>query len=120
MSGANVVLDGRSGGLRTRRTSVDETIERLAAYAEAGADVVCAPGLADPTAIRTLVKAVAPKPVDVQLMKPGLRAAELEEMGVRRVSVGHSFAVACWTDFWRVAYRFMEFDDLSPESFPIA
>ncbi|HUC08812.1 MAG TPA: hypothetical protein VL985_00150 [Stellaceae bacterium] len=67
---------------------------------------------------KTLVAAVTPKPVDVQLLKAGVRAAELGELGVRRISVGHSFAQACRTDVERLAQRFIEFGELAPDSFP--
>jgi hypothetical protein len=51
-------------------------------------------------------------------MKGGVRAEELGELGVRRISVGHSFAVACWTNFESEAQRFIDLGDPSPESFP--
>ena len=91
----------------------------MAAYAEPGADVVCPPGLSEPANIRALIAGRRAEtgryPTE---MKASLRAAELEEIGVRRISVGHSFAVACWTNFEREAQRFIDLGDLSPESFP--
>jgi 2-methylisocitrate lyase-like PEP mutase family enzyme len=62
----------------------------MAAYAEPWGCVVCAPGLSEPADIQTLIASVAPKPVDIQLMKGGVRSEELKKLGVRRISVGHS------------------------------
>jgi 2-methylisocitrate lyase-like PEP mutase family enzyme len=117
-TGADVLLVGRSEGFLLGRASVDDTIERLVAYSEAGADVLCAAGVSDMAAIRTIVEFVAPKPVDVELTKPGVRAALLGELGVRRISVGDSFARASWASFGRVAQQFTDFGDLLPERFP--
>jgi 2-methylisocitrate lyase-like PEP mutase family enzyme len=69
---------------------LDDTIRRLVAFAEAGADVLYAPGLPDMDAIEAVVRAVAPKPVNV-LIGPGdgpVSLARLSEAGVRRVSIG--------------------------------
>ena len=66
---------------------LDDTVRRLTAFAEAGADVLYAPGLPDMESIRRVVRAVAPKPVNV-LIGPGVSFAELEAAGVRRVSLG--------------------------------
>ena len=75
-SGHDVLLVGRSEGYLIGRTELAATIDRLVAYAEAGADCLYAPGITDLSAIRTLVSAVAPKPVNVLLigsnMPPGL------------------------------------------------
>jgi 2-methylisocitrate lyase-like PEP mutase family enzyme len=112
-SGADVLLVGRSEGLLTGHASIDDTIRRLVAYSEAGADVLCAPGASDPNVIRMLVQAVSPKAVDVQLMKPGMTAAQLGELGVRRISVGDTFAEASWGMFSQVAQHFIDFGSLS-------
>ena len=71
----DVMLVGRSEGYLIGRTELAATIDRLVAYAEAGADCLYAPGITDLAAIRTLVSAVAPKPVNVLLIGPtcGLR-----------------------------------------------
>jgi len=115
-SGADVLLVGRCEGLVLGHTSVDDAIERLVAYSKAGADVLCAPGLSDLAAIAATVEAVAPKAFDVQRTKPGIRAAVLGELGVRRISVGDCFAAAYWSGFERVAQRFIDYGDLLPES----
>jgi 2-methylisocitrate lyase-like PEP mutase family enzyme len=72
------------------------------AYADAGADCVYAPGITDLSAIRTLVSAVAPKPVNVLLIGPNMRVTDLARVGVRRVSVGGALAAAAWAAFDRV------------------
>jgi 2-methylisocitrate lyase-like PEP mutase family enzyme len=100
-SGHDVVLVGRSEGFLIGRTELAATIDRLVAYADAGADCLYAPGITDLSAIRTLVSAVAPKPVNVLLVGPNMRVADLADAGVRRVSVGGSLAAAAWAAFDR-------------------
>jgi 2-methylisocitrate lyase-like PEP mutase family enzyme len=98
-SGKEVILVGRSEGYLVGRTELTATIDRLVAYAEAGADCLYAPGITDLSAIRTLVSAVAPKPVNVLLIGPNMRVADLAAAGVRRVSVGGALAAAAWSGF---------------------
>src|ERR1700722_13768106 len=98
-SGKEVILVGRSEGYLIGRTELTETIDRLVAYAEAGADCLYAPGITDLSAIRTLVSAVAPKAVNVLLIGPNMRVADLAAAGVRRVSVGGALAAAAWSGF---------------------
>jgi 2-methylisocitrate lyase-like PEP mutase family enzyme len=77
-----------------------ESIRRLQAYAEAGADVLYAPGPRSREDIAAIVGAVAPKPVNVLMSaNAGLRLADLQALGVRRVSVGSALARAAWTGF---------------------
>jgi 2-methylisocitrate lyase-like PEP mutase family enzyme len=73
------------------RPDLDDTIARLRAYAEAGADVLYAPGLPDPDAIRAVCAAVG-RPVNVLAAGPGVSVAELAAYGVRRISVGSALA----------------------------
>ena len=81
-----------------------ESIRRLQAYAEAGADVLYAPGPQAREDIQAIVGAVSPKPVNVLMSSnTGLRVADLAELGVRRISVGSSLARAAWTGFIRAA-----------------
>jgi 2-methylisocitrate lyase-like PEP mutase family enzyme len=81
-----------------------ESIRRLQAYAEAGADVLYAPGPRKPEDIQAIVASVSPKPVNVLISSNvGLSVAELAEMGVRRISVGSSLARTAWTGFIRAA-----------------
>jgi 2-methylisocitrate lyase-like PEP mutase family enzyme len=100
-SGHEVVLVGRSEGYLIGRTELAATIDRLVAYADAGADCLYAPGITDLSAIRTLVSAVAPKPVNVLLIGPDMRVADLADAGVRRVSTGGALAAAAWAAFDR-------------------
>jgi 2-methylisocitrate lyase-like PEP mutase family enzyme len=79
-----------------------ESIRRLQAYAEAGADVLYAPGVRERADIQAIVAAVHPKPVNV-LAAGGLTVSDLAELGVRRVSVGSSLARAAWTGFIHAA-----------------
>ncbi len=90
-----LVLTARAENHLRGRDDLDDTIARLAAYRRAGADVVYAPGLTDLIAIRRIVDEVG-GPVNVLLVPGGPSLDELAEVGVRRLSVGGSFA--------RVAY----------------
>ena len=86
-----------------------ESIRRLTAYAEAGADVLYAPGPRDPEAIKAIVTAVNPKPVNVLVSaNTGLSVSDLAELGVRRISVGSALARAAWTGFIRAAKAIAE------------
>lgn len=92
------VLTARSENFLHRRRDLDDTIRRLVAFAEAGADCLYAPGLPDLDAVAKVVAAVAPKPVNVMVSaRPGLvPMAELAALGVRRVSAGGAIAVAAY------------------------
>lgn len=100
-SSPDVLLVGRSEGYLIGDRDVSRTIERLVAYAEAGADCLYAPGVTDDGEIARIVAAVAPKPVNVLLMPTEMRVPRLAELGVRRVSVGSALARAAWTGFDR-------------------
>jgi len=104
-SGTGVLLTARAEcHLVGHPRPLDESIRRLRAYAEAGADVLYAPGPRDPGHIQAIVAAVAPKPVNVLMSAhTGLTLSDLAELGVRRVSVGSSLARAAWTAFIRAA-----------------
>lgn len=81
-----------------------ESVKRLEAYAAAGADVLYAPGARTLDQIRTIVRAAAPRPVNVLMGADlGLAVADLAEAGVRRVSVGSALARAAWTGFLNAA-----------------
>jgi len=97
-SGVRVLLTGRSEGFIAGRPDLKETIRRLDAYAGAGAECLYAPGLATMEDISAVVNAVAPRPVNV-LARPTLTVKALAAAGVRRISVGGSFARAAWTGF---------------------
>jgi 2-methylisocitrate lyase-like PEP mutase family enzyme len=86
-----------------------ESIRRLQAYAEAGADVLYAPGPRDRGDIKAIVSALSPKPVNVLMSSnAGLRVADLAELGVRRISVGSALARAAWSGFIRAAKAIAE------------
>jgi 2-methylisocitrate lyase-like PEP mutase family enzyme len=98
-----------------------ESLRRLHAYAEAGADVLYAPGLADRGDIKTFIAELSPKPVNLLMSKnTGLTVADLADLGVRRISVGSSLSRAAWTGFIRAAETiakegsFAGFDGLVP------
>jgi 2-methylisocitrate lyase-like PEP mutase family enzyme len=95
-TGANVVLVARTEGLLRDPQAVAPAIDRLVAFAGAGADCLYAPGVRDRGDIAAMVRAVAPKPVNVLVAGPGLSLAELAALGVRRVSVGGALARVAW------------------------
>jgi 2-methylisocitrate lyase-like PEP mutase family enzyme len=97
-SAPDVLLVARTEGFLIGHTDLTATIARLTAYAEAGAQCLYAPGMTDLGAIRELVAAVAPWPVNVLLWQ-GLRVADLANAGVRRVSTGGALAAAAWAGF---------------------
>jgi methylisocitrate lyase len=98
-SGTGVLLTGRSEGFISGRPDLAETIKRLVAYAEAGADCLYAPGVRAPSDIAEIVGAVAPKPLNVLVGGDYLTVAQLTDLGVRRISVGGALARAAWTGF---------------------
>jgi 2-methylisocitrate lyase-like PEP mutase family enzyme len=102
-SGTDVILVGRSEGFVVGRPDLDETIRRLLAYSEAGADCLYAPRLRTADEIRAVVEAVAPKPVNVLAGSEVASVAGLAELGVRRVSVGGMLARAAWAGFLAAA-----------------
>jgi len=110
----NVLLVGRSEGFLIGRTELRSTIERLVAYADAGADCLYAPGIRDGAMIAEVVRAVAPKPVNVLLSTTDLSVPELAALGVRRVSVGGALARAVWTRFDEAARTLLEQGRLQP------
>jgi 2-methylisocitrate lyase-like PEP mutase family enzyme len=102
-SRTGVLLTGRSEGFIVGRPDLSETIDRLTAYAEAGADCLYAPGIRTRAEITAVVAAVAPKPVNVLVGNDFTTVAELAQLGVRRISVGGALARAAWTGFLQAA-----------------
>jgi methylisocitrate lyase len=96
-SGTRLVLTARSEGFIVGRPDLAETIRRLTAYAEAGADCLFAPGLRAEQEIEAVVRAVAPKPVNVLVGSDFTSVSRLADLGVRRISVGSALARAAWT-----------------------
>jgi len=103
VAGTGVTLVARSEGFIAGRPHLAETVRRLAAYAEAGADCLYAPGIRTREEITGVVRAVAPKPVNVLVGSSFTTVAELAALGVRRISVGGALARAAWGGFARAA-----------------
>jgi 2-methylisocitrate lyase-like PEP mutase family enzyme len=97
------MLVGRAEGFLVGRPDLAEAIARLTAYAASGADCLYAPGLRSRDDIAAVVKAVAPKPVNVLVGGPTFTVAELAALGVRRISVGGAMARTAWGAFMRAA-----------------
>jgi 2-methylisocitrate lyase-like PEP mutase family enzyme len=95
-SGRGVLLTARSEGFFVGRPDLDETVARLAAYAEAGAECLYAPGITTPEQIAAVVAAVAPKPVNLLVHGPFITVADAAALGVRRISVGGALARVAW------------------------
>jgi 2-methylisocitrate lyase-like PEP mutase family enzyme len=95
-SGTGVVLTGRSEGFVCGRPDIDETIRRLKAYDEAGADCLYAPRIESIEHITAIITAVAPKPVNLLINAPFISVAEAAQLGVRRISVGGTLARVAW------------------------
>jgi 2-methylisocitrate lyase-like PEP mutase family enzyme len=106
---SGVVLTGRAECFLVGVDDIDEVIRRLAAYAEAGADCLYAPGIHERDHIAAVVKAVAPKPVNLLISAPGdLTIRDAADLAVRRVSVGGALARAAWGGFIRAAKNLAE------------
>lgn len=102
-TGAGAMLVARSEGFVAGLPDLPETIKRLTAFAEAGADCLYAPGIRDLAAIATVVRAVSPKPVNVLVSTPFATAQQLADLGVRRISVGGALARVAWGGFLSAA-----------------
>ena len=102
-SGTQVVLTGRSEGFVCGRPDIAATIERLRAYADAGADCLYAPRIDSVEHVSAIVAAVAPKPVNLLINAPFLTVSEAADLGVRRISVGGTLARTAWGGFLKAA-----------------
>lgn len=110
-SGIPVILTARcEAALGGHATPLEVALERLTAFAEAGADCLYAPGLSEPDQIRAIVKAVAPKPVNVLMSRPNpnMTVIRLADLGVRRISVGSALARVAWGGFISAARQLAE------------
>jgi 2-methylisocitrate lyase-like PEP mutase family enzyme len=108
-SGVEVVLVGRAECFLVGRPDLEETITRLRAYTEAGADCLYAPGLRTSDQIAQVVKAVAPTPLNVLWSTASeFTVDELAALGVRRISLGGALARVAWGAFARTARTIME------------
>lgn len=102
-SGTGVLLTARSEGFIVGRPDLDETVRRLTAYADAGADCLYAPGIYNLEQLAVIVAAVSPKPVNVLVGSNFASVSELAAIGVRRISVGGALARTAWTGFLEAA-----------------
>jgi 2-methylisocitrate lyase-like PEP mutase family enzyme len=120
-TGGDTLLVGRAENFLFAQPDLAETIARLQAYAQAGADCLYAPGLRQRDQIAAVVAAVAPKPVNLLVSSASdMNMADIAALGVRRVSVGGALARAAWGGFLRAARllaeqgRFDGFADAAP------
>lgn len=110
-SGRPVLLTGRCEAFLVRHPDAFQVArQRLTAFAQAGADCLFAPGVSEPAQISELVRAVAPKPLNVIMSSPvsGLSVDVLRDLGVRRISVGSALARAAWGAFARAARELLQ------------
>lgn len=107
-----IVLTGRCDNFLQGRPDLDDTIRRLVAFAEVGADVLYAPYPTDMDAVRAIVKAVAPKPVNlvVGTMSGTLPLAELQKAGIKRVSMGVALYSRAMGDLRKAAQQLADGD----------
>jgi 2-methylisocitrate lyase-like PEP mutase family enzyme len=98
-------LTARAENFLHGKPDMEDTIRRLQAFAEAGADTLFAPGITTAEQISAIVRAVAPKPVNVVmgLTGGGFTLEQLAALGVRRVSLGSTLARAAYGPFWKAA-----------------
>jgi 2-methylisocitrate lyase-like PEP mutase family enzyme len=108
-AGGDVVFTARSEGFIRGRPDLDETMRRLKAFAEAGADCLYAPGVKTREHIIAIVKAVAPKAVNFLMSSAtNFSRKDLEDLGVRRISTGGTLARVVWTAFIHSAREMAE------------
>ncbi len=103
--GADVMLTARAECYHTGHPEpLKESIRRLHAYADAGADVLFAPGVQHMADIKALVDAVRPKPLNLLVVRDiGVSVEDIAALDVRRISVGGALALAAWTAFIQAA-----------------
>jgi 2-methylisocitrate lyase-like PEP mutase family enzyme len=105
---SGALLVGRCEGFLVGQDDLGMVIDRLVAYAEAGADCLYAPGIKTREQIAAVVRAVHPKPINLLIGASGLSVAEAAALGVRRISVGGSLARVAWGGFMRAAREMAE------------
>ncbi|MDB5582342.1 MAG: 2-methylisocitrate lyase [Bradyrhizobium sp.] len=113
-TGEDVILVGRTEGLLVGG-SVKDAIDKLVVLADAGADCLYAPGIGMPGLsslgdVATLVRAVAPLPVNILVSTPGVTKAQLEDLGVRRISIGGALSLVGWRAVRDAAARIKDGD----------
>jgi methylisocitrate lyase len=121
-AGSPVLLTARSEGFIVGRPDLTETVRRLEAYAEAGADCLYAPGIRTRAEIGAVVEAVSPKPVNVLVGADFTTVEDLAALGVRRISVGGALARVAWTGFMHAAQEIAEHGTFARlgQAFPFA
>jgi 2-methylisocitrate lyase-like PEP mutase family enzyme len=108
-AGGDTLLVGRAECFLVGKPDLEHTIQRLKAYANAGADCLYAPGIRTPEHIGAVVAGVAPKPVNLLMGWPGdFTMQQITALGVRRVSVGGALARSAWGGFMRAAKLIIE------------
>jgi 2-methylisocitrate lyase-like PEP mutase family enzyme len=108
-TGGDTLLVGRAENFFVGRPDLDDTLRRLKAYADAGADCLYAPGIRSREQIAAVVAAVAPKPVNLLIGSASeFSVADVAALGVRRISVGGALARAAWGGFLRAARAIAE------------
>jgi 2-methylisocitrate lyase-like PEP mutase family enzyme len=108
-AGGDTLLVGRAENFFVGVPDLDDTIARLKAYANAGADCLYSPGVKTKEQIAAVVKAVSPKPFNLLIGGPlGITVKDAEELGVRRISVGGALARAAWGGFQRAVKQIAE------------
>ena len=105
---SGVLLTGRCEAFLRGVKDMNLVIDRLKAYSEAGADCLYAPGIKTQEEISTVVKAVAPRPVNLLIGASGLSLKQAEALGVRRITVGGSLARTAWAGFMKAAKEMAE------------
>lgn len=116
-AGGDTLLVGRAENFFAGVPDLDDTIARLKAYSNAGADCLYSPGVKTPEQIAAVVKAVAPKPFNLLIGNAiGITVKDAEKLGVRRISVGGALARSAWGGFLRAMKEITEegcFDEFS-------
>lgn len=116
-TGGDTLLVGRAENFFAGVPDLDDTIARLKAYSNAGADCLYSPGVKTPEQIAAVVKAVAPKPFNLLIGNAiGITVKDAEKLGVRRISVGGALARSAWGGFLRAMKQITEegrFDEFS-------
>lgn len=107
-SGQDVILVARAEAMLSDPDALKPSIDKLVAFAEAGADCLFAPGVRKPDDIATMVRAVAPKPLNVLVMSPEMTVKQLADLGVRRISVGGALARAAWGGALKAAEEILQ------------
>jgi len=122
-AGGDVVFTARTEGFIHNRPDLDETIRRVKAFVDAGADCLYSPGIKTREQIEATIKAVAPKPINfLNHGAFGYTVNDLAALGVRRISVGGTLARVAWGAFIRTAKtiasegRFDAFKDAVPHA----